>query len=266
MQLKAVIFDWAGTVIDHGSLAPMGAFVEAFAEFGIALSTAEARGPMGMAKRPHVAALMRLPRVAAEWNKAHGRAPTEADIDAVYGVFVPKNVAVAAKYADLIPGTAELVATLRERGLKIGSTTGYTREIMAEVLPVAARQGFSPDAMACTGDAADGRPTPLLYYRNLLDLGIWPATATVKVDDTEVGIAEGLNAGGWTVGVAMTGNLVGLSRQELVALPAEERYRLRQSATGKMLAAGAHFVIDCVADLLPVVDAIEGRMLRGERP
>ena len=157
-----------------------------------------------------------------------------------------------------------------------GATTAYLLardghrvtlfERAPEVLPVAARQGFSPDAMACTGDAADGRPTPLLYYRNLLDLGIWPASATVKVDDTEVGIAEGLNAGGWTVGVAMTGNLVGLSRQELVALPAEERIRLRQSATGKMLAAGAHFVIDCVADLLPVLDAIEGRMLRGERP
>ena len=36
-HLKAVIFDWAGTVVDHGSLAPMGAFVETFAEFGLAV-------------------------------------------------------------------------------------------------------------------------------------------------------------------------------------------------------------------------------------
>jgi beta-phosphoglucomutase-like phosphatase (HAD superfamily) len=29
-RVKAVIFDWAGTIIDYGSLAPMGAFVETF--------------------------------------------------------------------------------------------------------------------------------------------------------------------------------------------------------------------------------------------
>jgi phosphonoacetaldehyde hydrolase len=266
MQLKAVIFDWAGTVVDHGSLAPMGAFVEAFAAFGIAITVAEARGPMGIAKRPHVAALLHLPRISAEWEKTYGRAPTEADIDAVYDVFVPKNVAVVAKYADLVPGAADTAAALRARGLKIGSTTGYTREIMAEVLPVAARQGFSPDALAATGDAVDGRPTPLLYYRSLLDLGVWPAWTTLKVDDTEVGIAEGLNAGAWTVGVALSGNLVGLSAAELAALPADELLARRRAATGKLLAAGAHYVIDSVADLLPVLDTIEGRLARGERP
>ena len=56
-HVKAVIFDWAGTVVDYGSLAPMGAFVETFAEFGVAITIDEARGPMGMAKRPHIAAL-----------------------------------------------------------------------------------------------------------------------------------------------------------------------------------------------------------------
>ena len=266
MGIKAVVFDWAGTMVDHGSLAPMGAFVEAFAEFGIDISVAEARGPMGLAKRPHVAALMHLPRVAAAWEERHGRAPTEADIDAVYAAFVPKNVAVAAKYADLIPGAAAVAAALRERGIKIGSTTGYTREIMAEVLPIAARQGFSPDAIACTGDAADGRPTPLLYFRNLLELAVWPAFATVKVDDTEVGIAEGLNAGAWTVGVALTGNLLGLSLAEREALPPDELAFRRQRATNRMMAAGAHYVIDGIGDLLPVLEMIEGRLVRGERP
>src|SRR6478735_6498595 len=82
-RIKAVIFDWAGTVIDYGSLAPMGAFVETFGEFGVQISIDEARGPMGMAKRPHIAAIMALPRVAETWSKRHGRAPAEADIDAV---------------------------------------------------------------------------------------------------------------------------------------------------------------------------------------
>ena len=73
-HVKAVIFDWAGTVVDYGSLAPMGAFVETFAEFGVAISIDEARGPMGMAKRPHIAALVSSPDrrgLAAEtWGSA----------------------------------------------------------------------------------------------------------------------------------------------------------------------------------------------------
>ena len=97
-HVKAAIFDWAGTMVDHGSLAPMGVFVEAFARFGVELTIDEARGPMGMAKRPHIAALMTLPRVAAAWRKQHGREPSEADIDAVYEVFVPMNVEVAARF------------------------------------------------------------------------------------------------------------------------------------------------------------------------
>ena len=146
-HVKAVIFDWAGTVVDYGSLAPMGAFVETFAEFGVEISIEEARGPMGMAKRPHTASLAAMPRIAEAWTRKHGRAPTDGDIDALYDVFVPKSVAVAAHYADVIPGAAEVVSALRAEGVQIGSSTGYTREIMAKIAPRAAEQGFQPDSL-----------------------------------------------------------------------------------------------------------------------
>ena len=265
-HLKAVVFDWAGTVIDHGSLAPMGAFVESFAEFGVAVTIEEARQPMGMAKRPHVAALLAMPRIAAEWRRVRGNLPSEADIDAVYDVFVPRNVAVASRFADLVPGAAETARAVRALGLKIGTTTGYTREIMREITPSAKRQGFAPDAMACTGDAPDGRPTPFLMWRVLAEMGVWPGRLAVKVDDTEVGVAEGLNAGAWSVGVAVTGNVFGLSLAETGALAPEEHERRRARAVAKLSAAGAHYVIDGVADLLPVLYEIEGRLARGERP
>jgi phosphonoacetaldehyde hydrolase len=265
-HLKAVIFDWAGTVVDYGSCAPMGAFVETFAEFGVTISIEEARGPMGMAKRPHIATLMALPRVAAAWAERHGAPPTKRDIDAVYDVFVPRNIAVAAAYSTVIPGVAEAVRSLRERGLKIGSTTGYTRSIMAEITPNAAAAGFAPDSLVCTGDTAEGRPGPLMMYRTFLDLGVWPAWHAVKVDDTEVGISEGLNAGCWSVGVAVTGNVFGLSEADAKALPADAFAERRAAAVARLIEAGAHYVIDGVADLLPVVQAIEGRLERGERP
>src|SRR5262245_48606059 len=140
MQLKAVVFDWAGTTVDHGSRAPMGAFVEVFSQFGVAITTDQARGPMGLPKRDHIAALVRDADIAARWQRAHGAPPGERDIDRIYEVFVPLNARVVADYGALIPGVTETVAELRRRGLKIGSTTGYTRDIMERLLPVAASQ------------------------------------------------------------------------------------------------------------------------------
>jgi phosphonoacetaldehyde hydrolase len=264
--IVAVIFDWAGTLVDYGSRAPMGAFVETFAEFGVDLTIAEARGPMGMAKRPHIAALCALPRVRAAWATRHGAAPTEADIDALYKVFVPKNVAVAAAYADAIPGVAETLEALRRRGIKIGSSTGYTREIMAQILPRAAAQGIAPDSLVCTGDTPDGRPSPLMFWKGLVELNAWPAWRAVKVDDTTVGVAEGVNAGAWSVGVAVSGNAFGASLEEVRAMPGGEFARRRAAAVEALTAAGAHYVVDSVGELGPALASIEGRLARGEKP
>lgn len=264
--LQAVVFDWAGTVIDHGSLAPMGVFVKAFAQFGVEITIDEARGPMGMAKRDHIATLMRHPRIAAAWAKQHGAEPGEADIDKVYAVFVPMNVEVVTDYAEMIEGVVPTIDRLRARGLKIGSTTGYTREIMARVLPLAAEQGYAPDNLVCAGDLPAGRPTPLMMYRTFLDLDVWPASSVVKVDDTEVGIAEGLNAGCWTVGIAVTGNVFGLSADDTYDLDEETFEDMRYAAYAKLTRAGAHYVIDSVAEIESVLDDIEGRLARGERP
>lgn len=266
MNVKAVVFDWAGTMIDHGSLAPMGAFVKVFSDFGVAITVEEARQPMGKPKWDHIKALMTDPAIAERWSKAHGTAPTDRDVDRVFEVFVPLNESVVTDFADVIPGVLDCHAALRARGVKIGSTTGYTRSIMERVLPAATAQGLVTDSLVCAGDTPEGRPTPLMMYKCFLDLGVWPSAGVIKVDDTEVGIEEGLAAGCWTVGVALSGNAAGLSHRDLLALGEAERSELRAKAAGKLLRCGAHFVIDSVAGLLPVVDDIEGRLARGERP
>ncbi|AZO79515.1 MULTISPECIES: phosphonoacetaldehyde hydrolase [unclassified Bosea (in: a-proteobacteria)] len=258
--VKAVVLDWAGTVVDFGSRAPMGAFVEVFARFGVTITIPQARGPMGLPKRAHIAALMAVPAIAQAWRTAHGEAPGEAAIDAVYEQFVPLNAAVVTDYADLIPGAADNIANLRRRGLKIGSTTGYTREIMERLLPVAAAQGYEPDNLVCAGDLAEGRPSPLMMYRCFADLGVYPPSSVIKVDDTEPGIAEGAAAGTWTVGLAVSGNCVGLSLAEWNELPLLEQQKLRGEAAARLRAAGADYVIDSIAELVGVVEAIEATL------
>ena len=266
MTVKAVVFDWAGTIIDHGSRAPMGAFVKVLAEFQVPISVAEARRPMGLPKWDHIKALLTHPDIAARWQSAHGSSPTDREVDRVFEVFVPLNAAVVTDFADVIPGALETIAALRARGCKIGSTTGYTRDIMERLLPVATKAGLVTDNLVCAGDLKSGRPGALMMYKCFVGLDVWPAATVVKVDDTEAGIAEAIAAGCWAVGVALSGNATGLSREELAALAPTEIAARRAVATRQLFRAGAHYVIDSVADLEPVIDVIEGRLSRQERP
>jgi phosphonoacetaldehyde hydrolase len=265
-NIKAVVFDWAGTVIDFGSFAPMDVFVEAFARFGIDVSIPDAREPMGRPKWDHIEAMMSQPRIRAAWEAKHGHVPTREDIQAVYDVFVPLNEEVVHRYADLVPGTVETVTELRRRGVKIGSTTGYTRSIMERVLPLARVQGYEADNLVCAGDLPHGRPTPMNMYRCFLDLDVWPGHAVVKVDDTGVGIDEGREAGCWTVGVTLSGNEVGVTLAELAGMSEAEKNQLRGRAATTLEKHRPDYIIDTVADLLPVIDDIERRLGQGLRP
>ena len=265
-QRRAVIFDWAGTVFDYGSLAPMGAFVKLFERYHVGITVAEARLPMGLPKWEHIQALGNQPRIAAQWLEAHGAPFSDADVDELYAVFTPMNAQSVKQYAALIPGVGEVVAALRERGYAIGSTTGYNRAIMDVVLPLASAQGFEPDNLVCAGDLVASRPSPLMMYRSFADLGVWPPSAVIKVDDTVPGLVEGLSAGTWTVGVVVSGNGVGLSLEEWNALDAATQHMHRQRAGQQLLDGGAHVLVDTVADLVPIIDQIEAFQAEGRPP
>ncbi len=265
-RIKAVILDWAGTVLDHGSRAPMGAFVEAFARFGVTISIADARGPMGMAKRDHIRLVGTAPAVAAAWRAKHGRDFDEAAIDAIFDVFEPLNVAAVETHSALIPGVRDALGWCTARGIRIGSTTGYTRPIMERLAPLAAAQGFAPEVMVCAGDLAAGRPAPLQMWHAMAAMGIWPASRVIKLDDTPPGIGEARAAGCWAVGVALTGNIAGLDSGQLAALGPPAREALRRAATDTLLRAGAHMVVDSAAELPAVVACIEARLAAGEGP
>ena len=254
---KAVVFDWAGTLVDFGSVAPVHAFVRAFEAFGVEVTVDEARRPMGASKRDHIAEMFGDAGVAGRWRETHGAPPGDADIERVYSVFVPLNEHVAAEHATLVPGALATIRRLRARGLKIGSTTGYTRSIMARLLPVAAAQGFVPDNVVCADDLAEGRPAPLGMYRCFVDLAVYPPSRVIKVDDTAPGIAEGTAAGCPTVGVLLSGNGCGLSPQALAALDEDSVQAIRDRVGATLRAAGADYLIDTVADLPALIERLE---------
>lgn len=256
-RLTAVMFDWAGTTIDHGSRAPTLVFVEIFRRHGIAITEAEARGPMGRAKRDHLATVAALPRVASAWRERYGRDCHDEDIERMYADFLPLQKETLAAHSDVIPGIPEVVAACRRRGLKIGSSTGYTRELMDVVTPIARAQGYEADVVMTADDVPQGRPAPWLLFRAAQSLNVYPVQSIVVVDDTEVGIQAGRNAGMRTVAVTRTGNSLGLTVEEVAALAPDERDRRLSLASHRFREIGADYVIESVADLLPVLNEMD---------
>lgn len=264
--LQALIVDWAGTVVDYGCMAPAAVFVEVFQREGVSISTTEARGPMGAHKRTHIAEIVAMPTVAERWRDVHGAEATAADVDRMYANFIPLQLACLSEYSTLIPGVLEVVSACRQRGMKIGSTTGYDRDMLNINLRDAEAQGFTPDASFCASDVPRGRPYPHMALQNVIALDVETVAACVKVDDTVPGIEEGLNAGMWTIGLAVCGNEFGLPENQLKDLPAEVFEHRRAAVYRKMYQSGSHYVVDSISDILPCLEDIQSRLARGEQP
>lgn len=265
-MLKLVVFDWAGTTVDHGSVAPLAAFTRAFAAHGVEVSAAQARAPMGLHKEDHLRAMLRDPEVARRWRQVHGRDATEADVAGLYRAFIPLQMEIIEEHSRLVPHTREAVEALRRQGIRVGATTGYFRAAAEKIYAAARTQGYAPDACVCAEDVPAGRPAPWMLFRVMEALGVYPPSAVVKVGDTIPDIAEGLAAGAWSVGVLRTGSEVGCTEDEWAALGTGEKAARLECARRKLLAAGAHAVIETLAELPAVIADISDRLNRGEKP
>jgi phosphonoacetaldehyde hydrolase len=264
-KLKALVFDWAGTTVDFGSLAPVRTIEQVFGSFGISLSEDQIRRDMGLAKREHISRILSIAAVGDAWRVLYGRLPAPEDLEEAYRRFVPLQLSTLENYSALIPGVASSVARFRERGLKIGSTTGYTRAVLELLVRSSAKAGYQPDASVSPEEVGSARPGPFMVYENAIRLQVSPLAAIAKIGDTPADIEEGLNAGAWSIGVAATGNAVGLSLAEFEALPADLRQTRVQNARAELEQAGAHYVVDSVADLDVVLDDIDARLKSAER-
>jgi phosphonoacetaldehyde hydrolase len=264
--LKAVILDWAGTAVDFGSRAPVAALQRVFAASGVAITAAEAREDMGVLKKDQIRFIMSRDRVRNQWTQTHGYTPSEADVERIFVEFLPRQTEILAEFSEPIAGVCQTVSEWRRAGLKIGSTTGYTRALLDVVMEAAAQHGYAPDASVTPDQVGAGRPAPFMCYQNAIALQTYPLSACVKIGDTPSDIAEGRNAGMWTIGITRTGNEIGLSQPALEALPVEEQQVLEERAGTRLRAARAHFLARSVAECTPVLREIEQRIAAGEPP
>ena len=129
-KIECVILDWAGTAVDYGCFAPVSAFIESFRTIGLEVTAAETRAHMGLTKIEEIRALFRIERVAEEFHAKYGRDYNESDVQACYAEFQRLLFSTLRSYSGPISKVVETIDTLREQGIKIGSTTGYTRQMM----------------------------------------------------------------------------------------------------------------------------------------
>ncbi len=256
--IRLVVFDWAGTTVDYGSFAPVAAFMQAFRASGVEMTPDEIRGPMGLHKRDHIRALFQLEAVTGQWRAAHDRDWTEEDVDTIYNAFMPIQIQKALELADLIPGVFDCFEALKERGILIGTSTGYPRAVAEPVIESAAEQGYRPDSNVCADEVAQARPAPWMIFRNMEQLGVFPPSAVLKVGDTVPDVQAGRNAGVRTVGVTQTGSEVGLTEHEFAALSESKAAQRVQKAEDVFRVAGADNVIRSVAELPALIDSLSG--------
>ena len=249
MNIGLVIFDWAGTLVDFGCRAPLAAFHTAFENAGLAISDDIARRPMGAHKRDHVREILGYPEIADRVRAELHREPDEALIEAIYQDFSKLLPALLPAHAEPIPGSVETLGWLREKGIRIGSTTGYTRAMMDVLEPIARASGINPDFVICADEVPQSRPAPWACFRIAERCGVYPMSRCVKVGDTPADMAEGRNAGMICVGLSECGNEVGLSGEALSALGREDREQLTRHAEERLYGAGAKVVLRSVAEL-----------------
>jgi phosphonoacetaldehyde hydrolase len=258
--IRAIILDWAGTTVDHGSTAPVLALQSLFARHGITLTDAQARKDMGLLKRDHIHAILHENEIASQWSTRQRRPPAAADVAALFEEFGPLQMEIIAGRSQLIEGVAATVSEWQSRGIRIGSSTGYTRSMLAPVLAQAAEAGYRPDASVCPDEVSAGRPAPWMLLRNAELLDVYPLSHCVKIGDTISDIDEGRNAGMWTIGLTRTGNLVGLDAREWALLPQAEKAARLAAAESVLLRAGADFVAEDLPACIPLIAQIEARL------
>ncbi|MCE5330145.1 phosphonoacetaldehyde hydrolase, partial [bacterium] len=240
LQINAVIFDWSGTTVDYGCMAPALAFERIFKDYEIDISMKEIRSFMGLSKKDHIKKILEMDKVSKQWENKYKRKPDVSDLESLYRAFEHNLFSILAKYSKPIEGVAELVKNLKDKGLKIGSTTGYTKEMMQVVSEESGKYGYMPDCIVTHEEVNGGRPYPWMCYMNLIKLKVFPTKTVIKVGDTVSDIVEGVNAGMWSVGIVKGSNELGLSEDEIKNYDKKDLVLLIEEVKRKFVNSGAH--------------------------
>lgn len=272
-RIKLVILDNSGTTNDCGVYAPSVVMLKLFEKYGLPISMADAREPMGLYKKDHIRAILSLDHVSQSFRNINGRDWNESDVDKMYADFIPLQMSCLADYAELIPGLADTISAIRrDYGVLIGSTTGFNQEMNELLLSKAKEQGYFPDVFTSASQVPKARPYWYMVEDNMQQAGVLDPEEVLKIGDTRGDIQEGKamkavsSSGTWTVGLSATGNYLGKNWQELVDTPGDILQGELMIAESQLYEAGADYVVPNINSLPTVIKLINARLANGEKP
>jgi len=268
-KVKGVIFDLSGTIIDHGCFGHINPFIETFKSRHIIITENDIRKDTGLSLTHHITALCKTKKVKKPWLEKYGKQITIDDINEIKSEIEEKMIANIDQHHNVINKVVKTLKVIRDLGIKVVLTTEYNLNIADLLFYKIKKAGGKADAFISLSDIPnidEARPYPWMCYRALLELKEYPLCSFVKVGDTFYDIQEGINAGMWTVGVAKTGNLLGMTEKTLKEKGQKKIEKRVNKIYHIMKTAGANYVVDSVHDIVWVIDEINNYLKKGSSP
>ncbi|XP_074661078.1 phosphonoacetaldehyde hydrolase-like [Tubulanus polymorphus] len=267
--VKACILDWCGTSANKYSLATTRVFDQFFKKYKVPIGVEHVRKSIGLRMDLQILEILKIPSVSKRWKDLHGQLPNEADVNSMYSDFVPMFMKSLHEYGELIPGTSKAIDSLKtDLNCKIGSTTCLSRSMVDILLNAAVKQGYHPNTTVASDEVNNGiHPKPHMIYKSMGLLDISPIQSVVKVGATSYTIHEALEAGCWAVAVSRYSNYMNINSFEEENEVSEDDMKQRNTVAQEILInSGAHYVIDSIVQLPDIVNEINHRLSKGEKP
>jgi phosphoglycolate phosphatase len=196
-MIRLVALDMAGTTIDDHGLV-YRALRQSVEETGATVADDDLQRWMGTDKLTAISELMGL----------GGVEPTTTSAAVAFERF--RAILVALYHAEppfALPGVADALAELRDRGVRVALTTGFDDAIAQPLLEsIGWSVGEQLDAVITTSDVAAGRPAPYMIFRAMERTGVLGVNEVLAAGDTLVDLRAARHAGVRAIGV-LTGAL-----------------------------------------------------------
>lgn len=193
--ITLAVLDMAGTTVADDGLV-LRAFAAAAEAGGL-----PAEGPEADAPRQYVLDTMGQSKIVvfrAIFGDENRAQAANAAFETTYDSLIDQGL------AEPIPGAEKAITTLREAGIKVALTTGFSRSTQDKLL-VALGWETLADLTLSPAEAGRGRPYPDLILTALLKLSIDDVHQIAVLGDTSNDVLSGVRSGASIVAGTLTG-------------------------------------------------------------
>ena len=262
-MIKACIFDLGGTIVDKYSLSPLLSLQKAYSLKKLYVPNKLIIKDMGKHKFEHIRELCNENLINTQFRIHNDRDISTIDMESIFNDFNDIQIQYMNMNLNIIPETSSIIHYLRQNDIKVGITTGFNNVQMNIAVDKLRYNHIIIDS--AVSSEFSSRPLPHMIRKNMNNLQIEDPKQVIKIDDTCVGIQEGINAGCYTVGVARWS--VNMDMFSLDTLTKEAfteacfnhtdiiNHKLIESRR-RLKEAGADFVIDTLDELPSIIKSI----------